>query len=165
MSYIITREELKRLHPQWEAKIADVHVAPQYDRVLCWRVDEEEKAGSIILPLTTSALRSRAVILAFGLKAADQFYAHGTELGDVVTFAEYAGNDKMTVSAHTADGQRASFLWLLAADILGNESLAQRIASGAIKSVRQGDKHKLADLPVSITVPSTTTTAAALDPI
>ncbi len=165
MSYIITREELKRLHPQWEAKIADVRVAPQYDRVLCWRISEEEKAGSIILPQTTTTFRARAVILAFGLKAADQFYAHGTELGDVVTFAEYAGNDKMTTSAHTADGQRASFLWLMAADILGNESLADRLAAGAIKPVRQGEKHKLADLPQTMTVPSTTTTTAALDPI
>ncbi len=138
MSYIISREELKRLHPQWEPKIAPVEVAPQYDRVLCWRVAEEEKTrGGLIVPVLTTTLRARAVILAYGLGAADTFYNHDTRLGDVVTFAEFAGNDKMTTTASGEDGQRAEFLWLNAADILGNESLAARLKAGTVEPVSQ----------------------------
>lgn len=165
MSFIITRERLKLLHPQWEPKIADIPVAPQYDRVLCWRIEEEEKsAGGLYIPNMTTTLRGRAVILAFGLKAADVFYTNGTELGDVVTFAEFAGNDKVTLTANAANGQKTSFLWLLSGDILGNESLIERLKGGGVESIRRGDKHYLKDISTPVKSAAQDTTAA-LDPL
>lgn len=126
-------DAIRKLDPSYK-DIPDPPFHPSFSNVLVWRLPEADRtAGGLFIPETSQAPRDRGVLLAAGLKAMDELFTNGYELGDVVVFAKYAGAD-MTVKEK--QGQSPDQLLVLkAGDLLCSEGLAKRLDTGQTRPV------------------------------
>lgn len=75
--------------------IPEIPYLPMHKDVLVFRMpDEERTAGGLFVPKTNAEPKSYGVLVAAGLGAMDMMYAHLVELGDIVWFGTYEGEEK-----------------------------------------------------------------------
>jgi chaperonin GroES len=75
--------------------IPEIPYLPIHKDVLVFRMPDEEKTkGGLFVPKTTSEPKSYGVIVAAGLGALDVMYSNLIELGDIVWFGTFEGEEK-----------------------------------------------------------------------
>jgi len=87
--------------------IPEIPYLPMHKDVLVFRMPDEEKtAGGLFIPQENAEPKSYGVIVAAGLGAMDTMYSHLVELGDVVWFGTYEGEEKTVASEVGAPGKK-----------------------------------------------------------
>ena len=125
--------------------IPAIQAHPLWDNVVLWRIpakEEEETAGGIIIPqIAQGEVTHKGVLLAAGLKALDELYAYGIEIGDIVWFGRYAGDDRTIEERQAGQVSKklASVLTLKSSELTHDEDLADRLAKGDLSIERDGD--------------------------
>lgn len=132
---------------RWEYLIPDAAFRGEalFERILVWQIDltQEETFGgtSIIRP---DAVRdydkesaARGILLSMGLASRDAFLRNGTQLGDIVNFIR---NAVFRLPIGYVGAREHRVIPLQAGDLVRNETLHERLASGATRLVqRKGD--------------------------
>ncbi len=132
---------LKQRIKEFEIPDAAMNRYPLWDKVIVWRIDtrQEKTAGGLYVPdQAQDAISHRGVLLRAGLAALDRLYSYGVEMGHIVHFGRYSGQDETVVkrAAGTADDLR--IVVLSCAEVTSSEDLAIILVNGAL-SVRRGE--------------------------
>lgn len=92
------------------------------DDIIVYRLPYEEKVGMIYLPQNDEAEpESRGVLVAAGLGALDVLADHLGEVGDIVWFGTFDGEEK-----HAGAGKKGRFLQMKISAIRGSEDKLER---------------------------------------
>jgi hypothetical protein len=141
-------ERLKELQTKAGFKMPPCQ--PVYDRVFIYPTDgldqDEKIAGtSLYRPSSdkTSLGASRGVLIAAGLKALDQLYGHGIELGHIVWFARLSPWQRQ----YEGDKRIERIVILRASEVVGSEDLMTAMLRGQVEvGVDDSDgRHVLVD--------------------
>lgn len=87
--------------------IPEIPYLPIHKDVLVFRMPDQEKtAGGLFIPQENAEPKSYGVLVAAGLGALDVMYANLIEIGDVVWFGDYEGNEKKVADEVGAPGKK-----------------------------------------------------------
>lgn len=125
--------------PKFEARIKQYGIelpnfAAVYDRVLVYPLDKADQpdttAGGIVLAEQTKAKlgAQRGVVVAVGVKAAEELHSHGIWLGDIVYMARFSQYER----SYFANGHYHRVCILQAGEIACSEDLKQAFDAGDI---------------------------------
>lgn len=138
-----------------EYDIPDVPLEPVGMQVVVFRLPQvaHKTEGGVILPdfalahdkdaqttVDASMPVSLGVLLAAGLEARDYLLSHGTFVGDIVKFTQYAGHEEQShrflASKKTVKNVK-QFLQIPAREVIGSLDLRERVwGKGAVLEVR-----------------------------
>jgi len=106
--------------------IPRVPYLPFGDCVLIYRLPNETRtAGGLYIPETSEEPKPEGVLLAAGLKARDQMRDGLIEVGDIVSFAKYAGWEKQVSRDPMNKGK--DIIQMKIQDVLGSEDAMERV--------------------------------------
>ena len=102
---------------------------PIDNNVKCYRLpDLEFSAGGIVIPGSARSPLHKGILVAAGPRARDVLFSNGIQIGDIVTWARFAGAEHSD-KTHAAD-LKTEFITLKDRDILDSDDLAAELASG-----------------------------------
>lgn len=130
-----------------EFGVKDVSYAPIDDQALIWRLPPLEvhkisKNVSLFIPDDAQSPHIKGLLMAMGPRAMDILISNGIDLGHIVTWKRYAGDE---FHDHTKDRRlKAEYIVVKARDIIGSDDLKKELDSGKAKYVRGADgRHQL----------------------
>ncbi len=139
----MTSDLLKKRIKEFAIPPAALNRQPLWDKVIIWRLDtrEEKTAGGLYIPEkvthkdgTESDLQTiishRGVLLKAGLRALDSLRDYEVELGHIVHFGRYAGQDETVVKRGAGAADEAHIVVLSLAEITSSEDLALNLSNG-----------------------------------
>jgi len=150
-----------------EFGVQEVTYAPIDDQVLVWRLPplSEHQVNSkisLFIPDDAQNPHIKGLLLAMGPRAMDILISNGVDVGHIVTWKRYGGDE---FHDHTKNRRlKAEYLVLKARDILGSDDLKKELDSGKAKYVRGADgRHQLQRLLPSGRVQKLKALAASTD--
>lgn len=107
---------------------------PIDDNVKVWRLpDIEFSPGGIAIPGEHRSPHIKGLLVAVGPRARDILFSNGIDIGDVVSWARFAGAE-LSDKTHSRD-LGTQYVTLKARDILESDDLAAELASGKAKYI------------------------------
>lgn len=107
---------------------------PIDNNVVCWRLpDIELSPGGIVMPEEHRSPHHKGILVAVGPRARDVLFSNGVEVGDIVTWARFAGAEHSD-KTHNRE-LRTQFITLKDRDILSSDDLAHALATGRAQYV------------------------------
>ena len=101
---------------------------------ICWRLpDIEVSPGGLVIPSEHRSPHHKGILVAVGPRARDVLFSNGVEVGDIVTWARFAGAEHSDKTNRADLGTQ--FIFLKDRDILSSDDLADELASGKAQYV------------------------------
>jgi co-chaperonin GroES (HSP10) len=127
-----------------EFGVKDVSYAPIYDEVLIWRLPPlgVSSSGLLFIPEDARSPHIKGLLMAMGPMAMDTLISNGVEVGHIVTWKRYAGDE---FHDHTKTRRlMQEYIVVKARDVIGSDDLKRELDSGKAKYVRGADgRHSL----------------------
>jgi len=120
--------------------IPEIPYLPMHKDVLVFRMpDEEQSAGGIFIPKTNAEPKSYGVLVAAGLGALDVLWPNLVEVGDIVWFGTYEGEEKEITREVGSEGKK--LLQMKVEGIRGSVDAVERARDFAVVLSKEG-KHE-----------------------
>ena len=130
-----------------EFGIGEVTYAPMDDYVLLWRLPplsehRVTRSIAILIPDDAQSPHIKGLLMAMGPRAMDILVSNGIDVGHIVTWKRYAGDE---FHDHTKNKRLTEeYIVVKARDIIGSDDLKKELDSGRAKYVRGADgRHQL----------------------
>jgi len=123
-----------------------------FDNIAIWRLKNPKVSpGGIVLPdVVDEDVENRGVLVSAGPKALDELYSTGIELGQILWFGRFTGDEKQIVKRGSGQAEGQYMLLCKARDVIAGEDLRTAIDAGKIKIVMNADgEHAIEDVPTA----------------